>query len=465
MLRFCLLLGFMSCFNMMTAQDITGDWGGAIDIQGMQLRLVFHISEADNKYVATMDSPDQGAKGIVVDNVIYNFPNITMTIDRMNFTYKGRVNTSFSKIKGAVSQAGAQVEVDLKRVSENENIVFRPQTPRPPFPYFTEEVSYLNTISREQLGGTLTLPASGDQHKAVILISGSGAQSRNSTIMEHQPFWVIADYLTRQGIAVLRVDDRGVGASSGEFAKATTADFATDVRAGINYLKTRKEIDPTQIGLIGHSEGGIIAPMIAAEEDSDVAFIVMLAGAGVPVKELMKLQRTKVAQSNGATESSAINEKMLKKAHKIIKKDRSEAFKREKLTRYVARQFDKFSEKEQEQLGGKAVFVPMFTNQILNPWYQYFITINPKTYLTKIDIPVLALNGLNDTQVTAVENIRAIEKWLEKGGNTQYTTRIIPELNHLFQHSETGSPSEYGKIEETFDKETLELMGTWILER
>jgi pimeloyl-ACP methyl ester carboxylesterase len=321
-----------------------------------------------------------------------------------------------------------------------------------------EEVSYENTKARIKLAGTLTLPEKAENFPAVILISGSGAQDRDETIFEHKPFWVIADYLTRNGIAVLRVDDRGVGGSEGDTGNATSKDFAGDVMAGIKFLKTRKEIDPSKIGLIGHSEGGIIAP-IAANKINEVAFVVLLAGPGIPGEQILYEQGRLIGLASGMTEEQVVqNQKNQEAIFNIIKTEKDSAVRLDRLQRtFTGGMYPMMNEDQKTAVDQQVAAVN-------SPWFHYFLTYDPRPALTKLKCPVLALIGEKDLQVPPKSNLPAIEKSLTDGGNKNFKTLELPNLNHLFQNCETGAVSEYGQIEETISPEVLEIVLTWILE-
>jgi pimeloyl-ACP methyl ester carboxylesterase len=307
-------------------------------------------------------------------------------------------------------------------------------------------VAYENELAGIQLAATLTIPPGQGPFRAVVLITGSGPQDRDESLAGHRPFLVLSDYLTRRGIAVLRADDRGVGKSGGKFAAATTADFATDTEAGVAYLKTQPEIDPKKIGLVGHSEGGIIAPMVAAR-DSDVAFIVMMAGAGVPGDQILAEQSLLISEAGGKSRPEA--EKNAAREREIltlVKQEKDNAALREKLAALIPRaQVD-------TQLG-----------QIASPWFRYFIAYDPATALRKVACPVLAINGEKDLQVPPRQNLPAIRKALEAAGNKDFEIAELPGLNHLFQTAKTGSPAEYAQIEETISPVALEKIAAWIL--
>jgi fermentation-respiration switch protein FrsA (DUF1100 family) len=325
----------------------------------------------------------------------------------------------------------------------------RPQEPKSPYPYRVEEVVYEN--AGITLAGTLTLPDSGAPFPAVLLISGSGAQDRDETMFGHRPFLVLADNLTRRGIAVLRVDDRGVGGSTGDLSQATSEDLADDVLAGVEYLKTREEINPQQIGLIGHSEGGIIAPIVAVQSP-DVAFIVMMAGTGLPGEDILYTQGALIARANGVSEEEIAQNRVLQeRLFAVLKQEQNDTVAEEKL-REILDETELSEENKQTQI-----------QTMLTPWFRYFLTYDPAPTLMNVQIPVLAINGEKDLQVPPKENLQAIEEALEAGGNQDYTIKELPGLNHLFQTAQTGLPSEYAKIEETMSPSALTVIGDWIV--
>jgi uncharacterized protein len=309
------------------------------------------------------------------------------------------------------------------------------------------------------------LPRGKGPFPAALLITGSGPQDRDETILGHKPFLVLADYLTRRGIAVLRVDDRGVAKSTGVFASATSADFADDVEAGVEFLKHRADIDAKQIGLIGHSEGGVIAPMIAARS-KDIAFIVMMAGTGLNGEEILYLQGQAILKAMGAPAEALARQKAIQQAifdGARQEKDNKEAEK--KIHQTLDGIFAKLSAAERQQIEKSKGGLDAQINRVLSPWFRFFLTYNPATALQKVQCPVLALNGEKDTQVTPKENMESIEKALQGGGNKDFTVTMLPSLNHLFQTCKTGAPAEYGKIEETLAPSALQLIGDWIVKR
>ena len=301
--------------------SIEGIWQGKLKVPGTELRVVFKISKnPDGTLTATLDSPDQGVTGIPVEEVIFEDNTLRLEVKSAGAVFEGKVSEDFLVIEGEWKQSGGVFPLTVKRVDKAIEIL-RPQVPKKPYPYTEEEVAYENKEAGITLAGTLTLPSGKGPSPAVLLISGSGPQDRNETIYNHHPFLVLADYLTRQGIAVLRVDDRGVGESTGDFSQATSVDFASDVLAGIEYLKTRKEINPEQIGLIGHSEGGLIAPMVAVKSP-DVAFIILMAGTGLTGEEILYLQGALISRAMGVSEEDiAKNRQFNEKIFSLIKEE------------------------------------------------------------------------------------------------------------------------------------------------
>jgi uncharacterized protein len=361
---------------------------------------------------------------------------------------------AFVAIRDAAAQSGASSQSTAKSTALN-----RPQEPKKPYPYDEEEVGYENKRDGVKLAGTLTLPRGKGPFPAVLLITGSGSQDRNESLLGHKPFLVLADYLTRQGIAVLRVDDRGVGGSSGSVPNSTTENFAADVMAGIEFLKTRKEIDPKQIGLIGHSEGGLIAPMVAAQND-DVAFIVLMAGTGLTGEETLYQQGALILKAGGASAEQLAKQRATQESmFKILKWEKDPLTIEKRLHEALSSSLTEEEKKKAEQAIAAQIKL------VNTPWFCYFLTLDPRPVLRKVKCPVLAINGENDLQVPANKNLREIEAALKAGGNKDLTIVRLPKLNHLFQTSETGSPNEYIKIEETIAPVALRTIGDWILKR
>lgn len=445
--------------------SIEGIWQGKLKIPGIELTIVFKISEnPDGTLTATMDSPDQGATGIPVEEVIFIDNTLRLEVKSAGGVFEGKVSEDFLVIEGEWKQSGQTLPLTLKRVDKAVEIL-RPQVPKKPYPYIEKKVAYTNLKAGVKLVGILTLPSDKGVFPAVLLITGSGPQDRDETIYGHHPFLVLADYLTRQGIAVLRVDDRGVGESTGDFSQATSEDFASDVLAGAEYLKTCKEIDPKKIGLLGHSEGGLIAPIVAVKS-LDVAFIVLMAGPGLTGEEILYLQGALISRAMGVSEEDIIKKRQFnEKIFSVLIEEEDSEIAEERLRQMFEEDWEKMSDEEKEQIGDSEVFLEAQLQNLLSPWLKFFLTYDPKPTLSKVKCPVLAINGEKDLQVPPKENLSAIEEILKAGGNQSYTIKELPGLNHLFQTAQTGLPAEYVKIEETISPVALKIVGDWILEQ
>ncbi|MGE5322206.1 MAG: alpha/beta hydrolase family protein [Actinomycetota bacterium] len=433
--------------------DIDGTWLGTLNAGGMKLRVAFHITNTPQGLAATLDSLDQGANGIPVSSIVHNGSQLRMEVKKIAGNFVGTVNKDLQSIDGTWTQGGGSLPLLLRKTKASAAELapkIRPQDPVKPYPYREEEVSYKNNSAPGvTLAATLTLPQGPGPFPAVVLITGSGPQNRNEEVFGHRPFLVLADYLTRHGIAVLRADDRGIGKSTSDFASATTVDFATDAEAGIAYLKTRPEINQKKIGLIGHSEGGVIAPMVAAR-NHDVAFIVMMAGTGVPGDEVLAEQARLIEIANGAPAERA-------------QKDAD----REREVLHLVKQTSDTSALEselKEKLGNRMneAQIGAVVKQFSSPWFHYFLSYDPGTALRKTTCPALVLNGEKDVQVSAAQNLPAIRKALEQAGNTHFEVDELAGLNHLFQTAKTGSPREYSQIDETIAPLALKKIADWI---
>ena len=338
----------------------------------------------------------------------------------------------------------------------------RPQEPKRPFPYIEELISYDNPEAGVTLSGTLTLPSSKGPFPVVLLIAGSGKIDRDETVFGHKPFLVLADYLTRQGIAVLRFDKRGCGQSTGNYDKTTTQDFSQDVLAGIAYLKSRKEVNPNQIGLIGHSEGGIIAPIVAAKS-KDVAFVVLMAGTGVTGEEILYEQSALIQLAVNATketihQSRKFQEQMVALVTRT--QDPQDAVEQlQEITKCYKAALSETQDKVTLE------HLERIATRINTDWFRYYLTFDPQTSLKQLRVPTLVLNGDLDLQVSSKQNLPAISKALEESGNKDFRVVELPRLNHFFQTCETGSIAEYEQIEETLSPTVLNLIAAWIQER
>ena len=460
-LKLSILLSFLFITLLITAQDnITGSWKGVLEVQSQELPIVFNISEKEGVLSSTMDSPSQGASGLITDSTSYVDSLLTITISKYGINYVGTFDGT--SIIGTFTQGGAPFSLNLTRGKYKAEAKF--QEPKEPYPYLSEEIVFTNGKAENiKLSGTLTIPTNIKNPPVAILITGSGPQNRNQELLGHKPFLVLSDHLTRRGIAVLRYDDRCTAASEGNYDSATTFDFASDVEAAIAYLRTRNDIiDITKIGLIGHSEGGLIAPMVASE-DKKIAFCVLLAAPGISGKEILTTQTRKAMELGGVSEIDIdINEQYSSKIYEICANYKGEESKNE-IINIFGEMRNSSSEMLKSQLTDQVI--EQQVNLLTSPWMRTFIKMNPIKYLTEVICPVLAINGEKDFQVVAAINLEEIEKNLKSANNNDVTIEELPDLNHLFQTSETGSFSEYASNEETFSPIALEVISDWINDR
>lgn len=445
------------------SQDITGRWNGTVKLgEDKKISFIFNIENTENKYVTTIEIPTQRVSGLKPQKT--SFKNGALFIDGANLgiKYEGSFNKKTQQFEGTFSEGLNALPLILKREKiKLEETTKRPQEPVKPYPYNEEEVVFKNKEANVSLSGTLTLPRANGKFPVVILISGSGPQDRDETFANHKPFWILADYLTRKGIAVLRYDDRGFGKSTGNFSNATTKDFSTDVISAVNYLKSRTDIDLNNIGLIGHSEGGIIAPL-AANQTNDVSFIVLLASTGILGSELSLIQ-SKTLRPFPVPDEDAY-EQAIRKAIKIAASNKEiSVIKSELTTHYNAT----IAPILKPLVGNDAKVSEIIKGLIemrTTPWIRYFYNYNPADEFEKLKIPVLSLNGSKDTQVSAKINQEGIRKALIKGKNKDYKIIEMENLNHLFQECKTGKMDEYELIEQTFSPEALKVISNWILD-
>ena len=439
--------------TFVSSQEISGTWYGSLKIQGTELPLVFNITNTGTTYAATMDSPNQKVFGIPVTTATFENSTLKIAITNALIEYEGLLGKD-NVIVGNFKQRGTSFTMNLSKEKTEKTAIIRPQEPKKPYSYYSEDVVFENKQAGISLAGTLSLPTKEGNFPAVILISGSGPQNRDSELLGHKPFLVLSDYLTKNGIAVLRFDDRGTGQSKGNFATATTQDFATDVKAAVTYLKTRKEINQNKIGLIGHSEGGLIAPMVAVGENA-VNYIVLLAGPGLRGDKLMLIQKEDTERLMGLSETEITRGKnVVSGLYNLILNSKTETAKlNENINSYLSEKYKNENKPEELQA---------ITQTATNIWFQNLVKLDPAIALEKVKCPVLALNGAKDCQVSAKINTEAIEKSLAKGGNKKVTTKILPNLNHLFQECKTGAFSEYAEIEQTMSPIALQEILNWI---
>jgi len=430
---------------------LDGDWDGALQMSGMRLRLALHVkTTATDGTVASMDSIDQAAMGIPVSVISRDGNSVSFEVALVHGGFKGTLDASRQTITGQWTQ-GPPLPLTFTRraAGAQQQTLNRPQTPVKPYPYREEEVTFEDAGAR--LAGTLTIPKGAGPFPAVVLIAGSGPQTRNENVLGHQIFLVLADHLTRQGIAVLRFDKRGIGASKGDYGKATTEDFANDAQAAFTFLKAHADIDPHHVGLIGHSEGGLIAPIVAAH-DSSVAFIVLMAGPGVDGARILSEQGRLIAKAMGLNDDqNAKMSAMRDQAIAIVKTEKDPAVAEAKVRSLM------------EKAGQPKFAVDLQVKFLTSDWMRLFFAIDPTVALRQLRCPVLAIGGSRDLQVPPEESLAAIRAALSK--NPDVDVRELPNLNHLFQTAKTGSLGEYAESEETIAPSVLTLISSWISER
>ncbi len=447
------------------SKDPVGLWLGVLKVGPLDLRLAFQIDRGkDEKLSGKLISLDQNRVEVPLKAVTFADGKLTLDLGEgaAGASFVGKMDEKGGSFAGEFKQLGNPFPLTLDRIDKLPSIN-RPQTPKAPFPYPSEDVTFENAGAKITLAGTLTLPKGDGPFPAVVLVSGSGPQDRDETLFDHKPFLVLADHLARNGIACLRYDDRGIGKSKGKFADATSADFATDAHAAVTYLKGRKEIDGKRIGIAGHSEGGIIAPLVAAAHPADVAFIVLLAGPGISGERIMYQQAFDFANQLGEKTTEKEVQEFVDAVMPVIRDAKTTKEATEKLTAVM----NKFAAEEKDEAKRKRAEggVAMSVARLADPWFRWFVLHDPAPTLEKVKCPVLAVIGEKDLQVKAKPNLEAIESALKKGGNKQFRCVELKGLNHLFQPCKTGLLSEYGQIEETFAPDALKLISDWVSER
>lgn len=457
---FFLLIFAQPAFTELFAQSLSGRWEGAVVHGGSKYRMFFTIEEQDNKWKASLDVPDQGARGIPVQEITVKDDSLSLVISSIGASYKGKIRQDNEVIQGRWNQAGFSLPLDLQK-TEGETALLRPQLPEKPYPYHSEEITFRNTKAGVSLSGTFSRPKSEGQHPAVILVSGSGPQDRDGTLLDHKPFLVLADHLTRNGFAVLRYDDRGFGKSSGNFTSATTQDFANDAIAAFNYLQNRSDVKASETGIIGHSEGGIIAPLVA--EEKPLAFLVLLAPPVLPGRQTLLLQGESMLKKQGGTEAELQNYRQLQnQLMDIIRLEPDTKKAGEQLKVILQAEYDSLPEEIRKANPVSPAGISAQVAQLVSPWFRYFVSYNPAASLAKVNAPVLVLFGGKDLQVPAKENAEALEEIIKRNNKTNFEIAIQEGLNHLFQPADTGLPIEYNQIETTMDPEVLRKISNWI---
>ncbi len=431
------------------------------------IRLILKISEdsISKKKTAVFDSPDQAAYDIPVSRLTVSKDSLTAFSAALAQGFSGAFNADQTKIEGNWNYNGKQAPMVLTRVA-NKAALKRPQTPKAPFPYIAQDVIFYNKAKSVQYGATLTVPDLKKKYPAVVMITGSGQLDRDETAFGHKLFWVIADYLSRHGIAVLRVDDRGIGKSTGNFPESTSPVFASDVLVAVDYLKNQPGIDPKKIGLIGHSEGGVIGP-IAITQSKDIAFLVSMAGLGVKGSDIMMSQSRAAYKKVGLTDAEllridTLNQIMFRLSGQYKEMDALRPEFKKEMKAWLSRQPEDFLKRTGLKGPSADQIIEGKAAAFFSTWMRYFLVYDPADFLPKVKIPVLAINGEKDQQVYAKENLDGFKKYLTQAGNKNFKTIAFPNLNHFFQHATTGDASEYAEIEETISPEVLKTMADWI---
>ena len=462
--RQCIFWVFIVTCNVFS-QDEPRLYTGEFEVPGLgPMGMTLGVSETDKGSFLLLTIPLQGLDSLPLAASYTSDGSLTASIEQAELVFTVMENTEFTELFGKMEQAGLTFPIEFKRVSEAP-MFNRPQNPVEPYPYTSREISALHPDGH-MLSGTLTVPDGKGPFVCAVLISGSGQQDRNSTVFGHQPFLIIADYLTRSGIAVLRYDDRGVGGSKmsnpENLKNATSENFASDASVMVNAAQLHSDIDPKRIGVIGHSEGGLIAPMVASDDDN-IAFVAMLAGPGVPGFELLPLQHAMILEAMGVDQElidNTVNASM--SLYEMMMSKASEEELREQLVEVATVQFEamdlSMSEEDFEKTMNEAM------QEATSPWMQFFLFYDPGPTLVKLKCPVLAMNGTLDLQVSSKQNLPAIQKAIQSSGG-DITIVELDGLNHLFQPAQTGAVSEYTTIETTFDISALQLLTEWILKK
>jgi pimeloyl-ACP methyl ester carboxylesterase len=455
--------------------------GGLFDVRlGLRLQR-----RADGTWAGTLDAIEEDKHGERFDAVEVKGDRVRLVRKKGKLTFEGRLVEDGTALRGLWRRGKTRLPLTFRR-TDKLPVLARPQTPKRPFPYAEHEVVVVNKRAGIKLAGTLTVPRGRGPFPAVVLLTGSGPQDRDESLLGHKPFLVLSDYLTRRGIAVLRLDDRGVGGSGGDTMKTTLNEEADDALAAVAFLKTRQEIDPGKIGLAGHSEGGYIAPL-AASRSRDVAFVVLLAGPGLSAEEVMYLQGQAILKAMGAGKSALKAQREVQgKIFAILKKEKDNDRARKLIVESVLDgQLGPAAKKGKQPPGlvagglqsaltwvRRQALDPLVAGQLqgqlnmmLTPWFRDMMLYDPRPALEKVRVPVLALIGEKDVQVPPRENFKALRAALEAAGNKDFTLKEMPGLNHLFQTCKTGSVGEYARIEETFAPAALEEVARWIRQR
>ncbi len=453
------IMGFCSllycCFAVAeNPVPVAGTWNGNLEVQGFSLNVIFHITESEGIYAITLDVPQQGVKGIPAESTTLNGRELLVKIPVIQAEYKAEI-TNDTVISGAFSQGGASFPLSLKKQPGNPVVEVKANLPANVDAYTSKEVKFRNDRAGITLAGTLTYPKNKTNCPAVILLTGSGPQDRDETILEQKPFLRIADYLSSKGVAVLRFDDRGTALSEGDFKNATVYDFVTDALSAFRFLSGEEGIDKNRIGFIGHSEGANLG-LMAAAENKMVAFTAMLGGISIPGDTLLRLQAYSMAKASGMSEPDLVKDnRMRNRIFNIIKNEPDQ----DQVSKDIAVVIDEEMSNIPESDRKKAA--DAFIQSSLSPWMRAFLAYDPAPYFRSVNCPVLVLYGNKDLQAPAPENTEALKKIIS--GKNNFTLRVLPGLNHMFQDAQTGLVSEYYNLEKPMmNDEMLLVLQDWI---
>jgi uncharacterized protein len=441
---------FFGLFERKPPFSPAGLWAGHFPAPAAPLQVVFYLEPTPTGFMGTLNSPDQAGAVIPLSKVEWKEPDLCVQAPRIGMEYTGKITADGAGFTGVWKQEGVSYPLELRRISRVEDVP-RPQIPRAPFPYREEAVTFPSPAPCVTLAGTLTLPPGAGPHPAVALIGGSGPNGRDEVLLRHPVFLVWADYLTRRGLAVLRYDKRGVGESTGSFEAVAGKDLADDAEGAWQFLRSRPDLDPARIGLVGHSEGSTLAPMVAAAHPG-VAFLALAGAPGVPGDQLLLVQKEAVGRVAGTSEAELAAERAQGEAVDAM-------IHREKDSPALEGDLQQLLQDQHVPQAAQAA------KAIATPWFRSFMTTDPQPFLEKVTCPVLALTGGLDLQVPAAQNLPRLEAALRTAGNPDVTIVVLPGLNHLLQEAKTGSPVEYGEIEQTASPAALAVLGDWLVTR
>ena len=435
------------CCHISSAQSFLGAWQGELSIGSTRLPLLFEI-RYDGQWSGTMQSPKQNPTRFPFSRIEVQGDSLFLAIRKLGISYAGRLSEERTEIDGTFTQGGVQVALQLARSDSAIRAPRRTQRVLPPYDYDTLDVTFPNTIDGHQLAGTITRPKRAGTFPAVVLVSGSGPHDRNESMMGHEPFKVLADYLTGKDIVVLRYDDRGIGESAGDFAKATTGDFGGDALAALDFLANQPKVDAGRIGVLGHSEGGLIATILAGQQVENLSFIISLAGPTIPMDSLLLLQNEAIMASVGQ-QMTASDRAMIKRNYQLAASELP-----------AKEAFNKILQNMKDIQGSQDFDGADQIGALVTPWFRHFLRIDPEPFIAQITVPVFAAYGGKDIQVPARPNQEALMRHLR--ADSRHHIKTYPSLNHLFQHAQTGTVSEYESLEETLSAELMDDLAEWI---